>query len=411
MVFENTKLLLRLLWQPAAAMSGILDRGSLLFASLAVLAVSLLFEVTVSPPVPPQSITMTQAVPEQGELPFPVAPARPRWSFSFYTPLLLLAAIYVPGTLLVTGLIGRLGGLGMVFQRDYSPLLTCTSMAWTAAQVPVVLAGWVAPFPVLGVVAALAYVYFAVLMFFVVRTVFGVENGVAAGAVSLSWVPLAVAFLFWGPIRFLFSWLASPFFLFFAFYFLRGEFANVGAGLRSRQSFRRMLETAAINPHDAEAQYQLGLIYQQRRQTSEAIRRFQNAVAIDPSETDAHFQLGRIARGEGRLKDALAHFQTVLDQDEKFSLSVILRELGAVYLANRQYREASHELAVYVERWPYDTEGLFYYGQALEGLGDIGAARAMYARAVESARTAPRYRRRFIARWSRLAQKHLRKLG
>jgi hypothetical protein len=44
MVFENTKLLLRLLWQPAAAMSGILDRGSLLFASLAVLAVSLLFQ-------------------------------------------------------------------------------------------------------------------------------------------------------------------------------------------------------------------------------------------------------------------------------------------------------------------------------------------------------------------------------
>jgi len=35
----------------------------------------------------------------------------------------------------------------------------------------------------------------------------------------------------------------------------------------------------------------------------------------------------------------------------------------------------------------------------------------MYARAVESARMAPRYRRRFIARWSRLAQKQLRKLG
>jgi hypothetical protein len=66
---------------------------------------------------------------------------------------------------------------------------------------------------------------------------------------------------------------------------------------------------------------------------------------------------------------------------------------------------------VYVERHAYDTEGLFYYGQALEGLGETSAAREMYARAVESARMAPRYRRRFIARWSRLAQKQLRKLG
>jgi TolA-binding protein len=412
MVLENTKLLVRLLCQPAQAMSGILDRGSLLFASLAVLAVSLLFELTVTPPVPPAPIVVIQPGAEHGQAPVRIVHQRAQWSFSFYTPLLVLAAIYVPGTLLVTSLIGRLGGLGVVFQRDYSPLLTCTAMAWTAAQVPVVLAGWVvAPISVLGIVAVLAYVYFAVLMFFVIRTVFGVENGVAAGAVCLSWVSVAAAVVFWGPIRFLFGWLASPFFLFYAFYYLRGEFANMGAGLRSRQNFRRMLEAAAINPHDAAAQYQLGLIYQQRRQTTEAIQRFKNAVAIDPAETDAHFQLGRIAREQGRLKDALMHFQTVVDQDEKHSLSEILRELGAVYLANRQYEDARNELSVYVERHPYDTEGLYYYGQALEGMGDISAARGIYARAVESARTAPRYRQRYIAKWSRLAQKESGKLG
>ena len=59
----------------------------------------------------------------------------------------------------------------------------------------------------------------------------------------------------------------------------------------------------------------------------------------------------------------------------------------------------------------YDPEGLFYCGQAIEGLGDDAAARVMYARAVESARTAPRYLRRSTARWSRLAQKQLRKLS
>jgi tetratricopeptide (TPR) repeat protein len=411
MIIENSKLLWRLLWQPARALSSILDRGSLLFASLAVLAVSLVFETTVTPPGPSAPIVVAQPGAEPGEAPVRVVHVRPQWSFSFYTPLLVLAAIYVPGTLLVTTLIGRLGGLGVVFQRDYSSLLTCTAMAWTAAQIPVVLAGWLAPFPVLGAVAVLAYVYFAVLMFFVIRTVFGVENGVAAGAVCLSWIPVAASVVFWAPLQFLFRLVASPFFLFYAFYYLRGEFANVGAGLRSRQNFRRMLEAAAINPHDADAQYQLGLIYQQRRQTTEAIQRFKNAVSINPGETDAHFQLGRIAREQGRLKDALTHFQTVVDQDEKHSLSEILRELGAVYLANRQYADARNELAVYIERRPYDTEGLYYYGQAREGLGDSNTAREMYARAIESARTAPRYRRRYIAKWSRLAQKQLGKLG
>jgi len=411
MVGENISLLFQLFWQPATAMSAILDRGSLLFATLAVLAASVLLQSSVRIPPRQEPSQVTQpASGEPEEVPIPRPRPRPAFQISFYTPLLMLAAIYVPGTLLITSLIARLGGFAAVFQRDYSSLLTCTSMAWTAAQIPVVVAGWVAPLPAVAVVAAIAYLYFAVLMFFAIRTVFGTENGVAAGAVCLSWIPLVGGVFLLGPLRMILGYLASPFFLFYAFYFLRGEFSNVGAGLRSRQNFRRMLEAAAINPHDAEAQYQLGLIYQQRRQNTEAIRRFQNAVAIDPKETDAHFQLGRIAREQGRLKDALAHFQAVIDLDEKHSQSEILRELGAVYVTARQYGDACNELAVYIERRPYDTEGLYYYGLALEGLGEHAQAREMYVRAIESDRTAPRYRRRYTARWSRLAQKQVGKL-
>ncbi len=274
---SNIKLLLRLFYQPSAAMSAILDEGSLLFASLAVLGVSLL---------------------------------APHWlPFSFYTPLLLLAVVYVPGTLLVTMLLASLGAFWTVFERDYSPLLTCTSLAWAAVNLPLVLAARAAPPATLVPLAVLAYLYFAVLMFFAIRTVFGIENGMAAGAVCLSVIPLAGALAVWGPIRAMAGWLASPFFLFYAYRYLGGEFSNLGAGLRSRQNFHRMLEAAAINPHDAEARYQLGLIYQQRHQYTEAIRQYKSAVAIDPKETDAHFQLGRIALEQGRLKDAFESLQ------------------------------------------------------------------------------------------------------
>jgi len=141
------------------------------------------------------------------------------------------------------------------------------------------------------------------------------------------------------------------------------------------------------------------------------MQRFKNAIAIDPGETDAHFQLGRIARQQGRLKDALEYFQTVLNQDEKHSQSEILRELGAVYLAAGQFEDARGFLAEYVEQRPYDPEGLFYFGQALEKLGRNAEARERYELATDAARTAPRYRRGVTAKWSRLAQKQLRKLA
>jgi tetratricopeptide (TPR) repeat protein len=205
-------------------------------------------------------------------------------------------------------------------------------------------------------------------------------------------------------------WLTSPFLLFFVFYYLRGELANLGAGLRSRQQFHRMLEAAAVNPHDGDAQYQLGLIYQQRRQYTEAIRRFKNAVTIDPAETDAHFQLGRIALEQGRLSDALEHLQTVFVQDQKHNSNEILRELGALYIAAGRYDDALRKLEVYIERRPYDPEGLYHYGFALEKTGDGPRAHEMYERAIEAARTAPRYRRRYTAKWSRLAQRQARKL-
>jgi hypothetical protein len=122
---------LREYWQPGAAMSTILDHGSLLFASLAVLAVSVPLE-------PPLKYTW------------------PWLSFSFYAPLLVLAMVYVPGILLLGKLLADLrGGFGPAFERDYSPLLICTAMAWAAANLPLALAGWIFPPPVIAVLAGI----------------------------------------------------------------------------------------------------------------------------------------------------------------------------------------------------------------------------------------------------------------
>jgi hypothetical protein len=85
MVFDNAKLLLRLLWRPADAMSGILDQSSLLFASLAVLTVSLLVQYGVQSLIPKASVGVQHAAQpqetEHADQDQPVVPvaAQPWW--------------------------------------------------------------------------------------------------------------------------------------------------------------------------------------------------------------------------------------------------------------------------------------------------------------------------------------------
>lgn len=380
-MIRNLKLLISLILRPTAALSGILDRGSLLFASCAALAAG---------------FVEGHFVPGPG--------------ISFYMPLLVLALVYVPGVLLIAIPLARLGSLATVFQRDFSTLLTAAAMCWAAAQVVYIVPALWIPDAYLSPLYLAAQLYFAVLMIFAVRIVFGTGTSVAVAVVALSWIPLAIVALVWAPLAFLLRILASPFFLFYAWYYLGGELGNLGSGMRGRQNFRKMLEASALNPHDADAQYQLGIIYQQRRRYSEAIERFQNAVRIDPTDAGAYFELGRIAREQQHFEDALREFDAVLKIDDRHSSSEAHREAGAALLALGRNEEARRELEVYTDRRPYDPEGQFYFGEALENLGERDAARKAYRDAIEADRTAPRYRRRITARWSRAAQKQLGKL-
>ena len=130
---------------------------------------------------------------------------------------------------------------------------------------------------------------------------------------------------------------------------------------------------------------------------------------IAHDETDAHFQLGRIAREQGRLQDAINRFSIVLEQDEKHSHSEIWREIGATYLAASMFTEAKDALAKFIDRRPYDPEGLYYYGKTLEQLGQRDEAREIFDRCVEAVKTMPSYRYREHRKWDKLAREQLKK--
>ena len=317
---RNLKLLASMYARPLSAMSDIIDQGSCLFAVTAVVALGLVLNLWRPPaaaPCPRAAVAAVQAA-SAGAGTEPLAQMAVaaldrftgRSSSGVIALLLILAAVQVPVAIVILAAWESLGACGTVLQRDYTPLLACAGMAWTAAYVPVAVGSVLARGAFAGNpwIWAAACLGFNGLMVCALRTLFGTSFGkaiVAAGAASAASV---AGFMLYSAFGSLLSWLASPFFLFYAYRMFEGDVRMLGAGLRSRQSYKRHLEACTVNPHDSDAHYQLGLILQQRRRYSEAAASFERAVEIDPRETDAHFQLGgsRGSRGGWRMRRGIS---------------------------------------------------------------------------------------------------------
>jgi hypothetical protein len=333
---------------------------------------------------------------------------------AFYEPLLAVSIFYVPFLILLVSILSSIGTFGLVVRRDYGTLATCSLMAWASAHLPFEIAGAalytsvVSP-PIYLAIWVASSLLFGIFMIFALRTVLGVNFGVAILAVAIGWPAFTLAMY---VFQYVSPWLLSPFLLFWVVIyfggFLGGEVRGFGNAFRQKQNFKRFLHNATVNPKDADAHVQLGLIYQQRRQDAKALDHFTKAVAIDPEEIDANFQLGRMAREKGELQEALDHFAIVVGQDDKYSLNEIWREIGATYLTANMFKESSDALEKYVDRRPVDPEGLYYLGRALKGLGNNNErAREMFEQAVDSVNSSPHYRRREIQKWRKLSEKEI----
>ena len=443
---ETLKLLFLLYVRPGFAFSEIMDRGSWLVAAGIALVVGILFFFTVNAKLSTayrtpelsdyyneviyseidvdeaeryqadalrryqEAVSNKQTIPIVGDRFFSFFSFR---STAFYRPFIAISLFYVPIVILCVSLFAGLASFGLLLRRDYAVIATCTLLAWAAAHIPFAVAGialygssldpsvWFSFWVASGAL-------FGILMLFAIRTVFGVAFAIALLTVALSWIAFPIAMY---VMQYVGPWLLSPFLLIMAFIyfggFLGGEVRGFGNSFRQRQNLKRFLQNATVNPRDADAHVQLGIIYLERRQESRAVEHFTRAIEIDKEEIDANYELGRIARHNKELQKALDHFAIVVEQNDKFRLSEIWREIGATYLDAGMLDEANEPLEKFVNRRPVDPEGLYYFGKLLKAKGDETRAREMFESAVESARTSPYFRSRQLGQWAKLAQKEL----
>lgn len=432
---ETLRNFLKVYFRPGAAFGSLIDEGSWFVAGLIVLVVALAFQFGVNRQIADsysvgsmdQFIRGERVVP-RGEMfagepdieralslkPFPVFGHRVTWLFSFdssfISPLIILSVFFVPGTLLLSALIARLGNAGVVLNKEYGSFSTCALTAWAAAHLPFALAGLA-----LGGSGELSLALwlssgavFALLLVIALRTALGLEYTEAVIVTALSWIPYSIGV---NVLEFVSPWFFSPFLLIYAVMFfggyLKGGVAGISSTMRQKRDHKRHLQSATVNPNDADAHVQLGLIYLSRRQSERAKEHFLKAYGIDNEEIDANYELGVIARKEGELQKAIGYFSTVVGQNDTFRLSEIWREIGITYLEAGMKEEAREALEKYVSRRPFDGEGLFYLGKLLKELDDRSSAREMFERAVEAAATAPYHRRRELRKWAKRSKREL----
>ena len=73
------------------------------------------------------------------------------------------------------------------------------------------------------------------------------------------------------------------------------------------------------------------------------------------------------------------------------------------------HEDAQAALERYIERRPYDPEGLYHMGATFKNLGREEKAREMFERCIDAVKTLPHYRSRVQFRqWRKLAEEALR---
>jgi tetratricopeptide (TPR) repeat protein len=363
------------------------------------------------------------------------------------------ALVFVPVTIIIASLFERRrssssssnggGGIGLAIQQDYVAFASTTFYAWAATNILALPLAFLVR--VSGIQAAFINIYLAsveqvqrerpdmlaatdpqmldplfisvAFLQLMALPILGALIAVGVHEVfSLSWLRSVLVVLASSVVILIIARLAmsvfglvfaSPFLLLLLFFVLRGYFSEVARNQRARASFKQNLEAATLNPADASAHYNLGLIHQQRNELEAARQRFARAVEIDPDEVDAHYQLGRIARALGKLPDAITHFEQVIMHDPTHAQNEIWREVGATYLAAGQFEDAREALQRFLDRRELDPEGLYLMGRAHAGLGHRREAADSMQACIEAVKTAPAYKYRADKHWLNEAQEFI----
>ncbi len=114
----------------------------------------------------------------------------------------------------------------------------------------------------------------------------------------------------------------------------------------ARQEAQKDFEAElAINPTDANSEYELGQVYSLRSDTKQAFEHYKRALNLRPDLVEAHIALAKTLSAMGRPGEALPHLLEAerLDPDNE----TVHYKLAQAYRESGQDQEAARELALF----------------------------------------------------------------
>jgi tetratricopeptide (TPR) repeat protein len=314
--------------------------------------------------------------------------------------LLFFSLVYVPALIALSNWFAG-DGLGFSVSRaEYTAHVSALFPLWGTLFLIAAPIQWIVPqFLVLDVVSISIGLLWLVLSMaaytlWAIREIDYIPAAAALGVMVLSWLTLPVFYML---ATFL---LALPFFLLLPFvYVFALRLRELLAVKGSLRDFQQHLHSLTLNPRDADAHYQLGLLHLQRAHLDAAQGYFEQALAIDPRDPDYHYFMGRVFEARGEWPRAMEEYEATYRLNPAYRLGDIFREVGKGYLHTDKLDKAIEFLKFFLERRSSDPEGRYWLAVALRRSGKLDEMRVQLSAILEQARTSPRFFRRENREW------------
>ena len=260
--------------------------------------------------------------------------------FQLFQILLFLLVIYIPFVIIASNAIAG-DGLGLsISKQEYRAHVSALLPLWGALSLFAAPLQWFVPhFLIIGIVEisigmlirsilVMAYTLWAI------RRLNYLSAVQVLGMFALSWFTFPVYYLL---TSFLF---ALPFFVLIPLIFLASQwFRGYHVSHTNEREYRRHLQALTANPQDADAQYQLGLIYLRRLNLDAARRYFEKALKIDPDDADYHYFLARAHELKGEWSLALEQYEETYRLNPEYGVRRHFSRGRQKLSAHGQYRE------------------------------------------------------------------------
>jgi tetratricopeptide (TPR) repeat protein len=314
--------------------------------------------------------------------------------------LLFLLIIYIPAVIILSNAISG-DGLGFSISRqEYRTHISALLPVWGLMFVIAAPLQWLIPhFLIFGMleISFGMLIRSALLLVYTLWTIKQLNHlslAQALGATALSWFTFPIYYVL---VSFLF---ALPFFFMIPLFYLgyqwfRGHYSS----RMNERVFQQHLQTLTLNPQDADAHFQLGLIDLKRRNLEAALRHFENALQIDPDDPEYHYYLGRVYELKEDWNKTLEQYAETYRLNPEYGLGDIFREVGKGYLHTGNVEKGMEFLKFFLTKRGSDPEGRYWLAVALQKMGDSEQMRVQLKTIVEQARSNPRFFRKENREW------------